>query len=107
MPPYKQFIEGVSEPARFFYRSHDGEYVPLTEIQNITLLDEIKYDPSVIYPLWTETGELSFSISLTHKSSRRMRKMMQALKNSMMRSRRTAMRRKEKARRTLLKEGTL
>ena len=102
MPPY---IDGKTEPPQLFYSDGDGNYVPFTGIQEAVLRLEQKYDPDVIVPAFTETGELCWNLTLTAKSTRRWRKTFHTFKNRLMRERRTAKRQKEKQRRLMLKEG--
>lgn len=86
------------EPRSLFYKNSKGEYVQF-ELKTIDFADI----PTIynVSPLWTETGELSFS--LTFKSSRRLRKMMRSDANRLNRIIRRFYRKREKIRRNRLK----
>ena len=102
MPP---FIDGKTEPPSLFYSDGDGNYVPFTMREIETINDEIVYCPESIVPSFTETGELTFTMKLTPKTSRSFKKLMRPIQNKFMRAIRTAKRMKEKRRRAILKGG--
>lgn len=98
-----QFIDGISEPAQFYFRNADGNFVPFTGIQEITIQEEVKYNPGSIIPTFDRAGELCFTTKITPKSLRDFRKMIRSIENYCMRRRRTFIRNKEKERRNRLK----
>ena len=100
MPP---FIDGIVEPSQLFYCDGDGNYVPLTGIQQAVFQLEMEHNPNVVAPSFTETGELCFSVKMTPESSRKWRKQVHAFSNHIRRTIRTIKRRKEKQRRDRLK----
>lgn len=102
MPP---FIDGKIEPRQLFYCDGDGNYVPFTGIQDAVFELEMKKDPNVVAPSFTQTGELCFTLQMTPASSKRWRKTFHTFSNHIRRTIRTVKRRKEKQRRARLKGG--
>lgn len=100
MPPR---TDVTIDPPKLYYSDGDGNYVPFTGIQQTVIIEEAKYNSETFEPIWTEAGELTFT--LTEKSNRHIRKMFNRIMNSIHRNKRRAKRRKEKARRTRLKYG--
>lgn len=100
MPPY---IDETIEQPKLFYSDGDGNYVPFPGIQSIVLpkIDDPEYTDTV--RIWNPADELSFSMTLTHRSSRIWKKQFHAFKTRLMRSVRTMKRQKEKQRRNRLK----
>ena len=101
MPP--KLIDGITEPPTLYYRDADGNYVKFTDIQQAVFELEMKDDPGIVSPLWTETGELCFSLQMTPMSSRMWRRIFHAFTNHTRRTIRTMKRQKEKQRRNRLK----
>ena len=102
---YSTFIDGKEEPLQLFYSTGDGEYVPFTGIQQATIIEEQKYDPELIRPSFLENGELTFTLSLTKRSRRNIKKLFREISNKIGRSIRKVKRAKEKERRAKLKSG--
>ena len=99
----QMFIDGIMEPPTLYYSDGDGNYVPLTEIQEVDFKLEIQNDPNIVAPSFTQTGDLCFSLKMTPASSRQCRKTFNALSNKIRRTIRTCKRQKEKERRNRLK----
>jgi len=100
MPP---FIDGIMEPTKLYYSDGDGNYVKLSDVQDAVLELEMKNDPDIVMPSFTETGELCFTLNMTPASSRRWRRTFHAFSNHIRRTIRTMKRQKEKQRRDRLK----
>lgn len=103
MPP---FIDGIVEPPTLFYSDGDGNYVPFTGIQEAVFNLEMKHDPNIVVPSFTQTGELCFTLTMTPASSRKWRKQFHSFSNRIQRIIRTEKRKKEKQRRNRLKGKT-
>lgn len=101
MPP--KLIDGITEPQTLYYRDADGNYVKFIDIQQAVFELEMKDDPGIVSPLWTEAGELCFSLTMTPASSKRWKKTFHAFTNHTRRTIRTMKRQKEKQRRNRLK----
>ena len=103
MPP---FIDGKTEPSSLFYCDGDGNYVPFINVKPVNIIiDESRYCPESIAPSFTRTGELTFTMKLTPKSTKEFKKSFRSIDNRIRRAIRTAHRMKEKARRSRLKGG--
>ena len=97
------FIDGIMDPPKLYYSDGDGNYVPLTEIQEAVFKLEIEHDPNIVVPSFTQTGELCFSLTMTPASSKRWKKTFHAFSNKIRRTIRTLKRQEEKQRRNRLK----
>lgn len=97
MPPS---FDGISSDFQFYWCDGDGNYAPLKEIKDIAF--DVK-EQSHKYIAFEDIFEASFSISMTPESSKRFKKFLKQTTNMLNRKRRTAKRRKEKARRNKLK----
>lgn len=99
MPPHD--CEGSIGP--LFLQTDDGGFVPLQSIQIAQLInDECTYSND----LWSagyEPFEFTMTGRLTHRSARRFRKQFMADIHRISRCKRSMKRRKEKARRLMLK----
>lgn len=102
MPTY---IDGISEPAKLFFRMPDGTYVPFSGIEQVTIIEESEQDPDFAIPSWTETGEMSFTATLTKQSGKRIKKLFRKYDNVAKRFIRRIRRKQEKLRREKLKNG--
>lgn len=95
--------ECIIDPPKLYYSDGDGNYVPLTGIQEAKFKLEIQNDPNIVVPNFTQTGELCFSLTMTQLSSKRWKKLFHAFNNNIKRTIRTMKRQKEKQRRDRLK----
>lgn len=100
MPTY---IDGIMDPPKLYYSDGDGNYVPLTGIQEAKFKLEIQNNTSIVAPSFTQTGELCFSLKMTPASSKQWRRSFLAFSNKIRRTIRTCKRKKEKERRRRLK----
>lgn len=87
---------------QLYVRDADGNFVRLMGVNEIhTEIEDKKYDYDCFDPVWNT--QMSFTIKLTHRSERRLRKTIIHDVNAFNRAKRTAARQKEKARRAKLK----
>lgn len=103
MPPH---TDVTIELPKLYYSDNDGNYVPFPGIQEITLpkIDNPMYADAVC--IWNPADKLSFSMTLTHRSSRIWRRQFHAFSNKIRRTIRTQKRKKERQRRDRLKGRT-
>ena len=100
MPPH---TDVTIDLPKLYYSDGDGNYVPLTGIQEAVFELEIEHDPNIVVPSLSQTGELCVSLTMTPASSKRWRKSFHAFSNKIRRTVRTSKRKKEKERRNRLK----
>ena len=87
---------------QLYVRDADGNFVKVMDVNKIhTEIDDKKYDHDLFSPTWN--AQMSFTLKLTHRSERRLRKTIIHDLNAFKRAKRTAARQKEKARRERLK----
>lgn len=100
-----QYIGGISKPSTLFFKDANGDFIPLMDIQQVDTISDMKEHPEDVYQTFRNSVDLCFSIQATPKSARRMKKLVNSIRNRVLRSRRTMLRRREKERRARLKRG--
>jgi len=96
MPPHETDCSGTV----MYIRDDSGRYVRLDQLSELREADGDMYDGTVLHR-FSESAMLT--ATLTHRSARRIRKMVMKAKNRRYRDRRRYFRMKEKHRRILLK----
>lgn len=95
MPPHEY------EEPRLFLKTADGGIIPFDGIQPVNL--NADYGSEWITPFSDMPSEMSMTFRITHRSERRMRKLVHAIVRKTERMKRTIARHKEKERRKRLK----